>query len=142
MAVFIKTTKLKVILTTQIGGPYKTTNCKVVLTTQIGGSYKTKMWSYINNGSNCATLYIPRYSHNSGILYVAIFTNPNKSPVITKSHFNQNHSRLISYWAVISSIQMPPIHSGVADYSVKWGPIISRAIYHVRDGWYGHQGSM
>ena len=27
----------------------------MVLTTQIGGSYKTNMWSYINDGSICAT---------------------------------------------------------------------------------------
>ena len=42
---------------TQIGSPYKTTKLKVVLTTQIGGYYKTNMWSYINDGSICATKY-------------------------------------------------------------------------------------
>ena len=52
---FFKTTKLKVVLTAQIGGPHKTTKLKLVLTTQIGGSYKTNVWCYINYVSNNAT---------------------------------------------------------------------------------------
>ena len=45
------------VLTTRIGGPYITTKEKEVLTTKIGGTYKTNTWSYINDGSNCATYY-------------------------------------------------------------------------------------